>query len=202
MVATDGHRLAKVESKVDLGDVAGMKVIVPPKALSMVRSYSEGEEKIDVGLGENSISFDMEATSIYSRLLEGQFPNYEKVIPENNEKELVVSRTGLIEATKRVSILSDTLTHQVVFSLEKDKLALNVTTQELGEAHEELDGSFSGDPMEIGYNAVYVQDILRTMEGDEISFLLDRADNAGVVAPVAQSEEIKHLCIIMPLRIN
>jgi DNA polymerase-3 subunit beta len=202
MVATDGHRLAKVESKVDLGDVAGIKVIVPPKALSMVRSYSEGEKKIDVGLGENSISFDMEESSIYSRLLEGPFPNYEKVIPANNDKELVIKRKDLIEATKRVSILSDTLTHQVVFSLEKDKLALNVTTQELGEAHEELDSNFSGTHMEIGYNAVYVQDILRTMEGDEISFLLDRADNAGVVAPVTQSEEIKHLCIIMPLRIG
>ena len=202
MVSTDGHRLAKVELKRKIGDVESIKAIIPPKALSTLKSYSEEEETITIGVGENSISFEMAEASIYSRLLEGPFPNYQKVIPDKNEKELVVSRDSLANATKRVSILSDSLTHQVVFSANKDKLTLHVSTQELGEAKEELTASFSADPMDIGYNASYIMDILRTIEGEEISLKLDRSDNAGVIEPIAQPDDIKHMCIIMPLRIS
>jgi DNA polymerase III subunit beta len=202
MISTDGHRLAKVEAKIPLGAVQKTEVIVPPKAMSTFRAYAEKEEGIKIAVGENSISFEMEDVSIYSRLLEGPFPNYQKVIPAKNTKELVVSRDSLSAATKRVSILSDALTHQVVFSLDAGKLTLHVTTQDLGEAREELEATWSEEPMEIGYNAAYVQDILRTIDGEEISFQLDRPDNAALVAPVEQKGDLKQLCIIMPLRIN
>jgi DNA polymerase-3 subunit beta len=202
MVSTDGHRLAKVEAKVDLKNIEKSEVIVPPKALSTFRSYSEKEEMVKVGLGENSVSIDMTGVSIYSRLLEGPFPNYQKVIPTTNEKSLVVQRDDLSAATKRVSILSDALTHQVVFSLDRDKLTLHVTTQDLGEAREELEAAYADEPMDIGYNAAYIQDILRTIEGEEISFRLDRPDNAGMVSPVEEKGDIRQLCILMPLRIN
>ncbi|UCF04516.1 MAG: DNA polymerase III subunit beta [bacterium] len=202
MISTDGHRLAKVEAKTKLGDVQKTSVIVPPKALSMLKLYSEGEEEIKVSLGENSISFSMSESSIYSRLLEGPFPNYTKVIPEGNDKELIVDRQRLSDATKRVAILSDALTHQIVFSLEKDKLKLNVSTQEIGEAHEEIEASFDGEPFDIGYNANYVLDILRTMESENVAFRLDRPDNAGMVEPVETAEDINQTCIIMPLRIS
>ena len=88
MVSTDGHRLAKVEIKMSLGDVDKTDVIVPPKALSTFRSYAEKDELIKVTIGDNSITFEMKDVSIYSRLLEGPFPNYQKVIPVKNEKEL------------------------------------------------------------------------------------------------------------------
>jgi len=202
MVSTDGHRLAKVEAKIDLKNVEKTEVIVPPKALATFRSYSESDEMIKVGLGDNSVSIEMNEVSIYSRLLEGPFPSYKKVIPAGNKKDLVVPRDGLSAATKRVSILSDALTHQVVFSLDRDKLTLHVTTQDLGEAREELTAAYADEPMSIGYNAAYIQDILRTIEGEEISFKLDRPDNAGMVTPVDEKGDIRQLCIVMPLRIN
>jgi DNA polymerase-3 subunit beta len=202
MISTDGHRLARVEIAMDLGGAQKTEVIVPPKALSTMRSYAEGEKEVRTSIGENSINFDMQETSIYSRLLEGPFPNYQRVIPTKNEKELVVSRTALAEATKRVSILADTLTRQVVFSIAKNKLTLNVSTQELGEAREELDASFAGEPMEIGYNANYVLDILRTIDAEDIVFLLDRPDNAALIKPAGDGGNVKQLCIIMPLRIT
>ena len=202
MISTDGHRLAKVEIATDLGNVQKMDVIVPPKALGTLRTYSEGEKEVRISVGENSISFDMKETTIYSRLLEGPFPNYQRVIPTKNDKELIVSRSALAEATKRVSILSDSLTRQVVFSIAKDKLTLNVSTQELGEAREEIEASFSGEPMDVGYNANYVLDILRTIDAEEIAFLLDRPDNAGLVKPSSDGGNLKQICIIMPLRIS
>jgi DNA polymerase-3 subunit beta len=202
MVSTDGHRLSKVDLAREFPDVEGVKVIVPPKALTTLRAYAEGEKEVKVSIGENSVSFEMEETVIYSRLLEGPFPSYEKVIPTANEKELIVGREALADATKRVSILSDTLTHQVVFSTGKDKLTLHVNTQEIGEAKEEITAKFTADPMDIGYNASYVMDVLKTIDADEISFKLDRSDNAGLVEPVSETGEIKHLCILMPLRIS
>jgi DNA polymerase-3 subunit beta len=202
MVSTDGHRLAKVEISMDLGSVQKVDVIVPPKALATLRTYSDGEKEVRISIGENSISFDMKETMIYSRLFEGPFPNYHRVIPAKNEKELIVSRSALAEATKRVSILSDSLTRQVVFSVGKNKLTLNVSTQELGEAREEIEASFTGEPMDVGYNATYVLDILRTVDAEEIVFLLDRPDNAGLVKPASDGGNLKQLCIIMPLRIS
>lgn len=202
MISTDGHRLSKAEIAMDLGSVQKMDVIVPPKALGTLRTYADGEKEVRVSIGENSISFDMKETTIYSRLLEGPFPNYQRVIPAKNEKELVVSRSTLAEATKRVSILSDSLTRQVVFSIGKNKLTLNVSTQELGEAREEIEASFSDEPMDVGYNATYVLDILRTIDAEEIVFLLDRPDNAGLVKPASDGGNLKQICIIMPLRIT
>jgi DNA polymerase III subunit beta len=202
MISTDGHRLARVEIAMDLGNVHKIDVIVPPKALTTLRTYAEGEKEVSTSIGENSINFDMEGTSIYSRLLEGPFPNYQRVIPTKNEKELLVSRSALAEATKRVSILSDTLTRQVVFNIGKNKLTLNVSTQELGEAREEMEATFAEEPLEIGYNANYVLDVLRTIDAEDIVFLLDRADNAALVRPAGDGGNVKQLCIIMPLRIT
>ncbi|MBN2184436.1 MAG: DNA polymerase III subunit beta [Candidatus Krumholzibacteriota bacterium] len=201
MVSTDGHRLAKAETKLSLGDIKKSEVIVPPKALATFKSYAEKNEMIKVSIGDNSISFEMKEVSIYSRLLEGPFPNYQKVIPSNNTKELLISKEALNLATKRVAILSDALTHQVIFSLGKNSLRLHVATQDLGEATEDIDATYSDEKMEIGYNAAYVQDILRTFDTDEIAFKLDRPDNAGIITPVEQDGEIKQLCIVMPLRI-
>jgi len=160
------------------------------------------EMAIKISIGDNSISFDMDEVMIYSRLLEGPFPAYQRVIPAKNEKELIVSRSAIMEATKRVSILSDSLTKQVVFSIGKAKVMLNVSTQELGEAREEIDASFTGEAMDVGYNATYVQDILKTMDAEEILFLLDRPDNAAVVKPASEGGNLKQICIIMPLRIG
>ncbi|MBN1163354.1 MAG: DNA polymerase III subunit beta [Candidatus Krumholzibacteriota bacterium] len=202
MVSTDGHRLAKVELKKDMGEVQKMNVIIPPKALSTFKAYAEKDELIRVSLGDNSVSFEMQDVSIYSRLLEGPFPNYQKVIPAGNDKELVISKESLAAATKRVSILSDALTHQVIFSIEADKITLHVTTQDLGEAREEMEASYSAAAMDIGYNASYIQDILKTIDGDDIEMRLDKPDNAGIIMPVEQSGDVKHLCIVMPLRIS
>ncbi len=202
MVSTDGHRLAKLQIKKDMGSMEDADVIIPPKALSTLRNFSGGEDEAKVNLAENSLSFNMKGVVVFSRLLEGPFPDFTKVIPTGNKKKMVVSTEELMAATKRVSILSDSLTHLVVFSLQKGKLLLNVTTKEVGGAKEEIDAEYSEDPMEIGYNANYIQDIMRTMESDRVVFHLDRPDNAGMIVPESEDKDYDHICIIMPLRIS
>ncbi|NIM19339.1 MAG: DNA polymerase III subunit beta [Candidatus Latescibacteria bacterium] len=202
MVATDGHRLAKVDYEGDFKNLEGKEFIVSPKALNILRSLIDEKEEVKISLAENHITFDLEDSIIYSRLIEGPFPDYNQVIPKQNEKELVVNREELTDACRRVSILSSVITHQVKLSITPEVLTLSVNTPDVGEAVEELRCRFKGDSLEIGYNARYLLDILKTMETEEVAFLLDRSDNTGIVVPVDDGEDLHHQCLLMPLRLS
>jgi len=202
MVATDGHRLAKVDLPKIADDASDKDVIVSPKALSIFRSLVAGLDTVNLSLAENHITFDLGDSVIYSRLLEGPFPDYNQVIPKKNTKKLTVSREELTDACRRVAILSSAITHQVKLVVEDDRLTLSVKTPDVGEAVEEVTCGYGAAKMEIGYNARYLLDILRTIESGDVTFLLDRNDNAGVVMPEDDSAEMKHQCLLMPLRLS
>jgi DNA polymerase-3 subunit beta len=202
MVATDGHRLAKVELPKAADGGADKDVIVSPKALSIFRSLVGGLDTVNVSLAENHITLDLGDSVIYSRLLEGPFPDYNQVMPRKNTRKLTVSREELTDACRRVAILSSAITHQVKLVLEDDRLTLSVKTPDVGEASEEVTCSYAGTKMEIGYNARYLLDILRTINSPDVTFLLDRNDNAGVVAPEQNGGDLTHECLLMPLRLS
>lgn len=202
MVATDGHRLSKVVLSGDFKGIEGRDFIVSPKALNTLRSLLEEKDEVKITLAENHITFDLGDSVIYSRLLEGPFPDYNQVIPKGNDKELVVNREEFTAACRRVAILSSVITHQVRLSVGSDSLTISVNTPDVGEAVEEVHCHFKGEPMEIGYNARYLLDILKTMDTDDVSFLLDRSDNAGMLVPVGGREDIEYRCLLMPLRLN
>ena len=202
MIATDGHRLAKVELPKAAPGVSENNYIVSPKALNLLKSLSDETDEVRVSMADNHITFDLGDSVIYSRLLEGPFPDYNQVIPKKNEKQLTVSREELTAACKRVSILSSVITHQIKLVVEDDRLTLSVNTPDVGEAVEEVTCSYDSDKMEIGYNARYLLDILRTINSDDVVFMLDRNDNAGVVLPAENEGDMKHQCLLMPLRLN
>jgi len=202
MVATDGHRLAKVELEDAAPEVSANEFIVSPKALNILRSLAADKEELSVSLAENHITFDLGESVVYSRLLEGPFPDYNQVIPKKNEKRLVINREELTDACRRVAILSSVVTHQVKLVLGKDKLTISVNTPDVGEAVEEVPCSFAETQMEIGYNARYLLDILKTMECEDVQFLLDRNDNAGMVVPEGSDGKVRHQCLLMPLRLT
>jgi len=202
MVATDGHRLAKVELDQAVPEVSANEFIVSPKALNILRSLAADKDELGVSLAENHITFDLGDSVVYSRLLEGPFPDYNQVIPKKNEKRLVINRDELTDACRRVAILSSVVTHQVKLVLGKDKLTISVNTPDVGEAVEEVPCSFAESQMEIGYNARYLLDILKTMDSEDVQFLLDRNDNAGMVVPEGGDGKIRHQCLLMPLRLT
>jgi len=202
MVATDGHRLSRVIRSGDYGNVEGKDFIVSPKALNLLRSLIDDKEQVKIVFADNHVTFDLGDSVIYSRLLEGPFPDYTQVIPKNNEKELVVNREEFTDACKRVAILSSVITHQVKLAVGKDAITISVNTPDVGEAVEEVHCSFANDPMDIGYNARYLLDILKTMDTDDVTFLLDRSDNAGMLLPVGEAEDLQYHCLLMPLRLN
>lgn len=201
MVATDGHRLAKIEAENSKLQGLYDDVIVPPRAVTLVgKLVDEGTSEIGVIFGDNNIVFTCGYNTVSSRIIEGPYPNYEQVIPTDNDKTLIVSKAELADSVKRVAILSNSLTRQVKFKLTDDQLELSATNVDLGgEAVEQLPCSYSGEAMEIGYNANYVLDILKQIDGDEVQFALSTAVSAGVVTAVEGGED--YLCLVMPLRL-
>jgi len=203
MVATDGHRLAKISYKNTKLKGLHEDIIIPPKVLNLLTKLSEGEDKqIGVIFGENSIIFNLEDTILASRLIEGPYPNFEQVIPKDSDKKLVINKELLNGAVRRMSILANTLTHQVKFSLKKDNLELSSANFDLGgEAKESVPCSYAGEPMVIGYNASYVLDVLKQMDGDDVVFELSTEVSAGKIYSTEKKEGEDYLCLLMPLRL-
>lgn len=202
MVATDGHRLAKMA--MDNDKLKGLydDVIVPPKVLDLIPKFiSEDNDEIGIIFGENNIIFNLNDIVLTSRLIEGPYPNFEQVIPSEHDKKLIVSKEDLARAVRRVSILSNSLTHQVKFAAKENRLTLSTTNADVGgEGKESLDCDFDGEPIELGYNANYINDILNKMDGDEVIFELSTSVSAGVVYNPKQSKD-DFLCLVMPLRL-
>jgi DNA polymerase-3 subunit beta len=181
MVSTDGHRLANVARKdIKIGGYT-KDIIVPPKVLeNLVRLLGDEPGKVGVIINESSIVFMFENVVLTSRLLEGPYPNYDQVIPKDNNKVMTVDREILNAAVRRVAILSNSLTHQVKFSLKAEELELSATNFDLGgEAKENLKVHYKNEDMEIGYNSNYIIDILRHVDGDEVNFELNTPTTAA-----------------------
>lgn len=202
MVATDGHRLAKTmrSEKVPAGEVK--EVIVPAKALEQIQRLTPDDGNIRVSVSPSYIMFDLGTTFVHSRLLEGPFPNYRPVIPTGNSNKLTVERDALAQATRRVAILANTLTHQIKFGLRPDAISLSVSTPDLGEAQEEVVAAYNGPEMDVGFNANYLLDILKSAQSQDVEFSIDRPDNATIIRPVPAQDGEDYLCLLMPLRLS
>jgi len=179
-------------------------IIIPTKALySLSRFRSDIKELKSITIGENHILFDLHKTLIFSRLIAETYPNYERVIPQDNSNRLTVNRELLSSSVKRVSILSNAITHQIRLSLKKDGIILSALDQDIGgEAQEEIPAEYTGDPIDIGYNAMYMLEILSQIESEDVVFELKTPTTAGLVYPTVQKENEDYLCLIMPLRLS
>jgi len=208
-VATDGHRLARASRKGAFPGLSKDGIIVPNRALVAVSRTAEeatGPVEIEIAGSRNQAGFSAQVgdyrVQILVRLLQGPYPNYEQVIPKNNPRELTVDRGELAEAVDIVASHADNVTRQVRFTLSDRKLGISSAT-ELGAGRHDVAAEYRGDPMEIGYNATYLMEMLKSMTGQKIVMRLGTALGAGVVEPMGGLEEADEdlLCLIMPLRL-
>ncbi|MEW5701665.1 MAG: DNA polymerase III subunit beta [Candidatus Zixiibacteriota bacterium] len=203
MVATDGHRLARVTASANR--LSGLKdeLILPPKALSLVvKMVGENDSEVIVLFGEKNIVFRVGDIVITSRLIEGPYPNYMQVIPKENDKLLRVDAGTLAAAVRRVAVLSNTLTRQVRFSLSAAGIELSATNQDVGgEARETVACHYEGDDLEIGYNAHYILDMLKNFDPGEVVFRFSTSIAAALVHSADEAQKDKYLCLVMPLRL-
>src|SRR2546425_2031899 len=204
MVATDGHRLAHVEKSEPLEDVSEeIKVLVPRKAMSeLVRMISESADTETVGFSRDDthLFFDMGKRLLISRMLTGQFPNYDAVLPRNNDRVFTLNREEIASAIKRVAILSDERSHTVKLALANSVLEITASHSDLGEAHETLEVEYSKEDLQVGFNFQYLLDFLTTADEQEVSFeLIDSESAAQLRAQPASDYNYRY--VVMPMRI-
>lgn len=199
MVATNGHRLAKMEVPVKGAQKADL--IIPPKALEQIRRLFPAEEQLEVAQGENHLGFRSPFTSVYTRLIEGPYPSYDQVIPKDNDKYAILDRAAFTGALKRMSVVASDQTHRIRLSFNAGMLKFSVSTPDLGEAQDELPIRYDGDPLDIGFNAAYLLEILRYMPTEEVRMTFRAPERASTLSPEGWSDPAKYLCLLMPLRL-
>lgn len=203
LVATDGHRLAlvSVERKGAAGDADEIKAILPKKTLGeLARLLAEGDEDIRYERGENHLFFRVGGRLLISRMIDGQFPAYERVIPKGNDKHLEFERDRLSNAVKRVALLSSERSRAVKFQISTGKVDVTSSSPELGEAHETLLVDYSGEPMQISFNAQYILDFLTAVPTDVVALDLKDEVSQAVMHPVG-AEGYEYTYVIMPMRV-
>jgi DNA polymerase-3 subunit beta len=201
MVATNGHRLAKMDMAVESDTGPSNDLIVPPKALEQVRRLFPAEEELEIGRGENHIGFRSPFTAVYTRLIEGPYPNYEQVIPKDNDRVAIVDKVALTSALKRMSVVASDQTHRIRLSFNSGMLKFSVQTPDLGEAQDELPVRYTGDQLDIGFNASYLLEILRYIPTDDVRITLKAPERAATLEPEGWSDPASYLCLVMPLRL-
>ncbi len=206
LVATDGHRLALVnvaregsDEAVKAGDE--VKVILPKKTLlELGKLLSESEGDIHYERGENHLFFDVGGRILISRMIDGQFPAYERVIPTGNDKDIEFERERLTNAVKRVALLSNERSRAVKFEIDKGKVEVTSSSSEFGEAREQLAVDYQGPALTISFNAQYVLDFLNVVETDVVSLSLKDEVSQAVMKPVG-AQGYDYTYVIMPMRI-
>jgi DNA polymerase-3 subunit beta len=204
LVATDGHRLALVTAKRDGGakkDAEEVKPILPKKTLGELgRLFMEEDGDVEFERGENHLFFKVGGRLLISRMIDGQFPAYERVIPKGNDKHIEFERDRLTNAVKRVALLSNERSRAVKFQIDKNKVDVTSSSPELGEARETLPVDYTGQPMQICFNAQYVLDFLSAITTDTVALELKDEVSQAVMAPVG-AEGYEYTYVIMPMRV-
>jgi len=201
MVATNGHRLAKMTVPVTSESAPSNDLIVPPKALEQVRRLFPAEEELEIGRGENHLGFRSPFTAVYTRLIEGPYPNYEQVIPKDNDRIAIADKAALVSALKRMSVVASDQTHRIRLSFNSGMLKFSVQTPDLGEAQDELPVRYTGDQLDIGFNASYLLEILRYIPTEEVKLTFKAPERASTLEPEGWSDPASYLCLVMPLRL-
>ena len=206
MVATDGHRLGyssyntsvQVENKIE-------SIISPKSLLHAVKIFENDERKLKVEFGDKYIVFSDASVTLCTKLIDGPYPDYDKVIPKNNPKNCIIDRKSLIEAVKRVSVLSNQKTHLLKFSFREGQLEIAVSNRDIGgEARQIVDVDYSNEEHIIGYNGVYLSEILGIINTNRIRIEMNTQISACLIYPViddGEEAESSDVYLIMPLKI-
>jgi len=199
LVSTDGHRLAYTKLGADGLELEDeIRGIISKKTLGELRKFED--DTLHFARDENNLFFNVANRTLISRVIEGKFPNYEAVIPQDNPFKIVFSREELADSVRRVSLLSTERSRGVKLSIKKDRVILFSSNPEMGEAKDEVAIDYDGDEMEIGFNSLYLLDFLTTVKSDKVSFAL-RDENSAVLMSPDEAGEIEYKYVLMPMKL-
>ena len=198
-VATDGHRLASSDIVLPDGAKGMPSVIVPRKTVGELHKLiEETEGEILISLSDSKIQFSFDGVVLTSKLIDGTFPDYERVIPEGNDKVLVVDRKQFSDSVDRVSAISSEKSRAVKMTLEGKSLVLSASSPESGSATDEMETGYGGDKLEIGFNSAYLLEITRQIEGDNMTLTMSDAASPTIIREEGDNSA---LYVLMPMRV-
>jgi len=202
-VATDGHRLVKLSTD-GITSESPIDFVAPGKAINLAaRAMTDEEASCSLRVGSGYVEFDFGETRVLGRMIDEPYPNYEAVIPLENDRTLTISRDAMLAAVKRVALYSSSMTHQVRLSLQPDELTISAEDLErASEASERVLCEYQAEPMEIGFNSVYLTEVLSNVDSEDVVFEFSSPNRAGVVTPATQKEGEDMLMLIMPVMLN
>jgi DNA polymerase III subunit beta len=205
MVATDGHRLALIERQVEIAGLSNeLKILIPKKAMGELRrllAHAEAESSVELSKDESHLFFSVGDRLLISRMLTGQFPNYEAVLPRENSKVVELDKELVTAAIRRVALLADERSRAIRLQLEEDRLEILSSSGEYGEANEVLDAAYQGDPLHVGFNYQYLLDFLAVVDnGGRVRLELKDEQSAGQFRP-GEDEVYKYRYVVMPMRV-
>ncbi|MFA5090252.1 MAG: DNA polymerase III subunit beta [Candidatus Omnitrophota bacterium] len=196
LVATDGKRLAFAEQKIKQEVDKKISVIVPIKTIQELNRNLQEEGELSLIIGNNQALFDLKEVVIISRLIEGEFPDYQQVIPPVAEHKITVARENLLLAVKRAALLSTPDYQAVKLELFKNKLVISKTTPDIGESYEELAVEYTGKEMVIGFNPGYLVDALKNIPDQEVGFEVSDSEKPAVIRREG------YIYIVLPMRLG
>jgi len=200
-VSTDGHRLSLIQREID-EDLDGKYkdgFILPKKGIIEIKKLLENiEDEVVIGLSDNNFTINNKNTTLIMRMVDGDFPDYKRVIPEKGSNVAIINKDLFLHALKRISILSSEKSKGIKINLKNDLLILSSSNPDLGDAKEEIDITYGGDEISIGFNAKYIIDILQVIKTENIVFNLKDNISPGRISPEGDEN---HLSVIMPMRL-
>lgn len=202
-VATDAHKLVRY-TRTDSKASGNSSFILPKKALNMLKNNLKGEEDVKIEYNESNAVFTFNETTLTCRLIDGKYPNYEAVIPQENPNVLTVDRESLLSSIKRVSIFANKTTHQVQLKITGSELSISAEDLDFSnEANERLTCSYEGEDMEIGFNSRFILEMLNNIGSDEIRIMMSQPNRAGLIVPATKENEDEDiLMLVMPVMLN
>jgi len=195
MAATDSYRLAVKETPVE-GTLPDLEAIIPARALQELGRIAAGTDELQLGLQENHVVFGTDGTWLTTRRIDGQFPNYRQLLPEQFDHELVLPREELLEVVRRVSLMAQR-NSPLRLRFADGELTVSAVTQDVGEARESLPAPYTGEAMEIGFNAEFLRDGLESVDDDSIKFKLISPLRPAVL----EGDSDDYVYLIMPIRL-
>lgn len=201
VVATDGRRMSLCSDTEGIPENIDMRVIIPGKMINELERLLGDEGEVRVFIDEAQAAFSFGSLRLVTALIEGNFPNYEMVIPKKHDKHIVLNTARFSESMRRTRTMTNDKFNSVRFIFGDNLMVLKVVTPEVGEYEEEMSIDYTGEKVEIAFNPDFVLDILRRIECNDAVFILKDSGNPGLIKPAEQDEGSEYLNVIMPIRI-
>jgi DNA polymerase-3 subunit beta len=202
VVATDGRRMTLYMKSGGVPETSDVKVIIPGKMIhELERLLADSDEEVKVYLDETQAAFEFNSIRLVTALIEGNFPNYEMVVPKKHDKEGQVERGPFVEAIRRTRTMTNDKFNSVRFQIGTGNMILKVVTPEVGEYVEEMPIEYEGETVEIAFNPDFMLDVLRHIESDKVLLQFRDGTSPGVLKPAGEDETDQYVNVIMPIRI-